>query len=128
MPPKTIKGSIKGSKLHGFKVLTVKKDAAPVTMRADALAKALAPETASALTPAAAKLTKADLVALNADPKKEAAKRGLTVTDLNSVKKAFATMRAASAAEANGGVSVSVTACCCPCCCAASVQVEVAVQ
>ena len=127
MPPKTV-GTIKGSKLHGFKVLTVQKQAAPNSMKVIALAEALSPSTASALTPAAAKLTKADLVALNANPKAEAAKLNLTATDLNSVKKAFSATRAAAKAVANGGVTVSVTACCCPCCCAASVQAEVAIQ
>ena len=127
MPPKTV-GTVKGAKLHGFKVLTIQKQGAPNTMSAAALAEALSPDKASALTPAAAKLTKADLVALNANPKAEAARLHLTATDLSSVKRAFSTMRVGALAKANGGVSVSVYACCCPCCCAASVPVEVAVQ
>jgi hypothetical protein len=124
MPPK-----IEGTRLQGFKELTVQaKGGAPNNMSARALARALSPGTAAALTPAAAKLTKADLIALNQDPKVVAAKLQLSVNDLNSIKKAFSQTRASVAAVADGGVSVSVVACCCPCCCAAAVLVEAAVQ
>jgi hypothetical protein len=123
MPPK----SIEGTRLQGFKVLNI-QGAASADMTVRALARAVSPSTAAALTPAAAKLTKADLVALNRDPKVMATKLNLDVKDLNSIKKAFARTRAGVDAKANGGVSVSVTACCCPCCCAAAVMAEAAVQ
>lgn len=119
---------IEGTKLSGFKVLTIQEGAASDDMKVSALARGVSPDTADALTPAAAKLTKADLIALNRDPKVAAAKLELDVKDLNSIKKAFSKTRAGVESHENGGVSVSVTACCCPCCCAAAVLVEAAVQ
>lgn len=118
--------TIKGTRLQGFSALTV-RSAVPNTMGVGALAKALSPKGASALTPAAAKLTKADLVALNSNTKAVAAKLELTATDLSSIKKAFSEMRVGSTAL-RAPENISVYACCCPCCCAASVPVEFAVQ
>jgi hypothetical protein len=117
-------------KLTGFEGLTV-THVAPDDITASDLAQGMSPQTADKLTPAAAKLTKADLVALNSNPKVEAAKHHLTITDLNSIKQAFSTSRSAIHANAVDDPSlaaVTVYACCCPCCCAASVPVEVAIQ
>jgi hypothetical protein len=117
-------------RLSGFEGLTVTQ-IAPNDITAADLAQGMSPQTADKLTPAAAKLTKADLIALNSNPKAEAAKHHLTVTDLNSIKQAFSMPRSAIHANAVDDpslASVTVYACCCPCCCAASVPVEVAIQ
>ena len=72
---------------------------------------------AKLLTPAAAKLTKADLEHLAADPAKTEKSLGLTVEDVNSIKTAFSMPMIV-----NTDLEITVKCCCCtPCCCAAAV-------
>jgi hypothetical protein len=78
------------------------------------------------LTPAAAKLTKADLTLLEGSNQAgTAAKLGLSVADITSIKEAFATPVhfGGVGAKVGGpaGLQISVSCCCCsPCCCAAA--------
>jgi hypothetical protein len=73
----------------------------------------------STLTPGARKLTKGDLVAMQAGKIPLAAK-GLTVRDIASIQSAFGSVGGLAA-------SIDVSCCCCtPCCCAAAVESEFA--
>ena len=87
-------------------------------------------EAAQVLTPAAARLTKANLVALAQHPDAEQRALGLTVEDINSIKQAF-TMPMQIGAPVGGeaealALSISVSCCTCtPCCCAAAMPVPV---
>jgi hypothetical protein len=82
---------------------------------------------AAQLTPAAARLTKADLEALRTNEAASAGRLGLNVTDINSIKAAFADpihiggIGVGPRAPGGGPQAISVSCCCCtPCCCAAT--------
>jgi hypothetical protein len=87
-------------------------------------------EAARVLTPAAAKLTKAELVALDQNLEREQRTLGLTVQDINSVKRAFTMpMQIDESFSVEPMLEVSVSCCCCtPCCCAAAMPVLSAVS
>lgn len=83
------------------------------------IGKMLTPEGVSALTPGARKLTKGDLVLMQAG-RISAAARGLSVRDIASIQGAFGRPGGLAA-------SVDVSCCCCtPCCCAAAVDSDLA--
>ncbi|HXT68717.1 MAG TPA: hypothetical protein VN700_03120 [Vicinamibacterales bacterium] len=77
---------------------------------------------AAALTPKAAKLTKADLTALSGpNAKLVAAGLGLKASDLASIRSAFSGVVSFGAVGAANSAGLSVSCCCCtPCCCAAA--------
>jgi hypothetical protein len=121
MPPKV-------SSLTPFKSVTF-KPIAPDTTPIKQLA--LSSKGASLLTPKAAQLTKADLIALHNDPKGAAAELSLSVSDVNSIRKAFAKdlqISGSASTEKEAEMNVTVASCCTPCCCAAAVPIEVAIQ
>jgi hypothetical protein len=92
---------------------------------------ALTPHGIALLTPKAATLTKADLIALHHNEAVETQRLNLSVADVNSIKQAFSgqgNLSVHALAVANGGTNITVASCCTPCCCAAAVSVEVAVQ
>ena len=88
----------------------------------------LSKDAVAVLTPAAAKLTKAELVLLEGSNQPAvAAKLGLSVQDIASVRQAFAMpthfggVGGGIATPGSLAVSLSVSCCCCsPCCCAAA--------
>ncbi|CAN5392944.1 hypothetical protein BH10PSE14_BH10PSE14_20870 [soil metagenome] len=81
--------------------------------------KMLTPGAAAGLTPGARRLTKSDLVSMQAGNIPLGA-RGLTVRDIASVQGAFGSVGGLAA-------SIDVSCCCCtPCCCAAAVESEFA--
>jgi hypothetical protein len=86
------------------------------------LARSEAKASVQKLTPAAQKLTKADLVALGGwGYSRNANIQELTVRDINSIKQVFANNMVASAgADSKNGISCCC--CCCPCCCAVTVE------
>ncbi len=74
------------------------------------------------LTPAAQKLTKADLVALGGwGYTRNANIQELTVRDINSIKQVFASNMVAQAGQDSSN-GISCCCCCCPCCCAVTVE------
>jgi hypothetical protein len=81
--------------------------------------KMLTPSAASGLTTGARRLTKRDLVSMQAG-KIPASALGLTVRDIASVQGAFGSVGGLAA-------SIDVSCCCCtPCCCAAAVESDFA--
>jgi hypothetical protein len=82
----------------------------------------LSPEEAEALTPAAAKLTKAELLAMS-DNTAEAASLNLTVDDLKSIQDAF--HQQLSTQHSSGMMTANSYSACCstPCCCCTAAAV-----
>ena len=99
--------------------------------------KMLTPDQAALLSPAAMKLTKADLVSLqDPDSGQQLAALHLTFDDLKTVEEAFHQRFGASGLEevqtaisdsalatATAGLSISGCCCCTPCCCCTAVAV-----
>jgi len=98
--------------------------------------KMLTPDQAALLSPAAMKLTKADLLSLQGpDAGKQLVALQLTFDDLKTVEEAFHQRFGASGLEevqtatdaaraADGGIFSDISCCCCtPCCCCTAVSV-----
>jgi hypothetical protein len=85
--------------------------------------KLLPSEQAKLLSPAAAKLTKGDLLDLvgAGQTKKTPAQLNLSVEDVKSIEDAFHQQFTTTAAA--GGLLDNITACCCPCCCCTAASV-----
>jgi hypothetical protein len=104
----------------------------PKFAASDSQTKMLDPSRAKKLTPAAAKLTKGDLVKLGEDPD-YAKELKLTQADISSIKEAWKGVKPPKGVPTRTGkggspITTDISCCCCtPCCCAAAVRQPVRV-